>query len=352
MILNSLMMPIQSECGFQYLRAIANPFADFGGEFPCIPTTSRASQKIRSFLRGNFFIGQQGVGGVAFWPHRMLFSNLNTAGNLTARCVQSTLAAYNFPDFGFLNSSAYNGGIEIGTVNQTGNSIYNTQAFNPAIEDRSARLVGCGIRVRTSGRLADTNGDMICYRNQNATSTVNANQDTIAQLSQVQTTTWDPVTISGWSQVTYRPVVEDDLQWTVSPADADFSQANITRTQRLAGGIFVQGTPGDRFTFEVVAYFEVSGSRIPETNNHANPADTQKILSACNNSGSSGPGVVAQAMSIARALLEENVVPGKFAAAFARKAMLKMLGEDMPSNTNPTAKIYENTILSNGAQRP
>lgn len=276
--LNSL-HPVFTSCGMDYFRALVNPFGRFD-EFPCIPTSARGSQKLRIFKRGSFQVGTSGFGAVVVWPQNLVFggpSTVQAAIPTIGNCIITTTAAYNAPDFFFMNASSHPWNQPFaGTADAYGNSIYSSDDLSGGNVARGVRLVGAGLRVRYNGPAFQMNGDIITWRNPTNSSVVGNNNDNWDALQQLQTATYEPVQPT-WATATYAPYVDSDVAWI-----PNYGNSAASQTSRLGMGIFVNANAGDRYSYEVVAFFEVTGDRVPETISHASPVETQKAISAVN----------------------------------------------------------------------
>lgn len=337
--LNS-MHPIFTACGMDYFRALVNPFGRFD-EFPCIPTSARGSQKLRIFKRGTFQVGTSGLGAVVVWPQNLVFGGpstqpgpLPTIGN----CIITTTAAYAAPDFFFMNASSHPSGQPFaGTADAYGNSIYSADDLSGANVARGVRLVGAGLRVRYNGPAFQMNGDIITWRNPTNSSVVGNNNDNWDSLQQLQTATYEPVQPT-WATATYAPYVDSDTAWL-----PNYGNSAASMTSRLGMGIFVNANVGDRYSYEVVAFFEVTGDRIPETISHASPVETQKAISAVNAAIIPSGGLLDQARTAVDNIYKDTVLP-RSQAALGKRTLLASV---MQGSTGETfsSSVFANPYL-------
>lgn len=270
--------PAMSQCGADYAKALINPFAKLD-IMPCIPDlVSTASQKVRAFCRTQFALGTQGAGGIAVWPWNLIMNDIRTFTSLPVNCIVATTNAYPATDMQFINTD-FNSSTIPGVTNVTGNSIYSSSQLTTNSE-RSVRLVSCGLRVAYVGPAFQTNGQIVAWRNPNATNRVNPGSDTLVELAKAQTATWDK-NDGNWFMTNYAPIKTTDSDYVPAIGDP-LTQLTYNR---LMGGIFIQGTPGDQFTAEVVAHFEVIGDNVPTTQSHSAPMDAGMARAAANHSG-------------------------------------------------------------------
>lgn len=274
-----------TRCGFDYFRALYNPFSLTG--LPCIPsTTPTPSQKIKVVTRGTFTVGTLGSGGACFWPFRMVSSSNLYGSTYTAYApaLITTTSAYPNADYTFTNG--------VGGVPGVGETYWpgTTSVFDaPSLggytaagvrvnSNRSAKLVAAGLQVQYADKVLDMSGSYITWRNPNATSNLAANRDTVNDLLRVNAA--DLRRVNGeWVGVSYIPLQESDLAPVPEPGNPD-TPAVGSVYNRLACGVFITNAqPGQRFEFEAVAYFEVSGDGVSVTPSHSDPAALGAILS-------------------------------------------------------------------------
>lgn len=324
-------------CALDYFRALYNPF-DLNLN-PCIPgITPTPSMKFKSMARGTFQVGTQGVGGVAFWPFRMISkTNLtNNVANVQYPAIIATNNTYAGADYSFTNANsiplptpgdlaAYVGTTSIFDAVSLGG--YSGGAFTQS--NRTAKLVGAGIRVQYVDKVLDMSGDFITWRNPNPTTQVAGTVDTVADLLSNNAASMERVS-ERWTGVSYIPILETDLGGVAEPGLATVSMVGGVGG-RLAAGVFIANAqPGQRFAFEAVAYFEIAGTGIASTASHSDPHALGAILSI--NTPIVIPDMDA-AERTAYSLLRDNVIDMGYAG-------LKVLGSAMGSSLANSALRY------------
>lgn len=198
--------------------------------------------------------------------------------------ILTTNSTYPNTDFAFTNAdtvanpapadySAYYGATSPYTASQVGGGFVLAQSY------RSVKLVAAGVRVQYVDKVLDMSGDYIAWRNPNASNALDAAADTVADLLAVNAASQQRVT-EGWAGSTYIPVVESDLQAYENPANYAASGGYGNPFRRLACGLFIANAqPSQRFAFEAVAFFEISGRGISTVPSHSDPATLGAILS-------------------------------------------------------------------------
>lgn len=280
-------------CAYDYFRVLYNPFDV--NIMPCIPgMIPTPTHKFKVTTRGSFQVGTSGCGGIAFWPGRMISRTLipSYGGDTIAPAIITTTAAYAGIDYSFTNSKwvsvpvapelAVYPGItstyEVATLGgYTGPAGLRTDSF------RSAKLVGAGVRVQYVDKVLDMSGDYVVWRNPNPTSTLPASGDNLADLLAVNAACLTRVG-EGYCGVSYLPLLEADLAALPEPGKAPYdtviAPTETNWTNRLAGGVFITNAqPGQRYAFEAIAFFELSGKAVPVTASHSDPSALGAILS-------------------------------------------------------------------------
>lgn len=280
-----------SPCALDYLRVLYNPF-DVGVN-PCIPgITPTPSMKYKATTRGVFQVGTQGVGGVAFWPVRMCSRSpiYNTAGTHQYPAIIATNSTYAGLDYAFTNAASITSPAPADLLAFYGStSPFDAVSLGAPRGDgsavvacgRSLKLVGAGIRVQYVDKVLDMSGDYITWRNPNPTSALPGTADNLADLLALNSAAMNRVS-DAYNGVTYNPVLETDLSAMLEPANVA-GLASTTLSNRLACGVFVANAqPGQRFAFEAVAFYELSGTGVSVTASHSDPHAMGAIL-AINN---------------------------------------------------------------------
>lgn len=278
-----------TRCAAKYFRALYDPFhPDATGA--CIPSMiALPSMKFTTTIRMGFTAGLNGYGGAVFRPMRMFSVDTQQIGNNRAPAVICTNGNYAGDD-----TEPYAQLLDVATFDTTQsppqfiqtvacNSPYSLAYLGNATS-RTLRLVGAGMRVMQTGKLMDVQGEYITWHNQDPTSRVPPAQDGVSDLLSVRSTCWDPVSANNYAELTYRPILESDLEYVREPGDVPVNNPTAFTTAvwgRLAGGILLRGaTPGTRYTVEAVAHFEMQGPQVAYTSNSSAPDAVGPIIAA------------------------------------------------------------------------
>jgi hypothetical protein len=258
-------------CGANYFHALYDPFT-VRGEV-CIPgQLAGASRKLTVVSRGQFSLGTAGCGGVAYWPFRMLTSDVFVSGLNYFPAIIATGPTYAEDSTNFRFTNSYKP-VADSTVTYTGGltSEYTTASLGVGTDgttvQRNARLVAAGIRVSYEGKEVDRSGQYICWQNPMPKATVNAAADDISRFLALNQAARVRVMDSGTAGITYMPRSEADFTYPIMALNYDTDatyQASIVN--RLAGAIFIVGGQNlAPYTFEAYAHFEVQGAGITTT---------------------------------------------------------------------------------------
>lgn len=281
-------------CGFDYFRALANPF-DLNMN-PCIPGMFPSpSHKLKVITRGTFRLGMGGYGGIAMYPFRgcssQLMSQVVGAETRVWPFLIATNETYGYNDYEFTNQIYQLTSRTDLTMYPGSTSVYDNAGlasnFQGGASSRSVKLVAAGLRVQYCDKVLDMSGDYITWRNPNPTAVLPQSQDAASDLLRVNAADMRRVG-DKFVAVSYRPLLEADVTAVDFPYDrviGDYTSAFNTKTcQRLAGGVFVaNGQPGHRYAFEAVAYYEVLGTSVPTTPSHSDPHSLGIIISSDTN---------------------------------------------------------------------
>lgn len=266
-------------CASDYAVALTNPFQLSPSVPICYPgMLTMPSQKLRVRTFGEFAVNADGIGGVAYFPFRMLCSDIATSGGSYHPALITTNATYSTAagDFSFAN------GPSVPTVSTTVNcyggysSPYTIASF-AAGSARGARLVAAGLKVIYTGKLLDNAGTGVTYRHPYVSNGLPAVRDSIQDLTAIPSTAQrrvdnDPFVIA------YQPLVETDCFVVTSPTFGNVEGAIV---DRLGGGVFIKGAePGTKFTYEAIAYFECIGQSLPLTVSHSDPTGVAAVINA------------------------------------------------------------------------
>jgi len=256
----------------QYLKALYAPFSTFETA-PCVPSyIALPSYKFNSFARGSFTVGTTGVGWVSFCPVNVL--NTNSIGIPTA-----TSGSVWYTDQNFLgNQIAYPPvtGVNNTTTSSTALSSF---ATNPpdSLFTRQYRLVGAGIRIRYAGNLLNSNGEVVCFREE-GNGGILTGVDQFYMLAQQRTVRYTTqMTHDKWAEVTFFPDSSTLLGFnTIGQMNAicPFTLANLV--------CFIDGGfPSSTYQYEVSAWYEAIGSYWPSlTRSESDPASLGAVIGA------------------------------------------------------------------------
>lgn len=273
-----------TKCGAEYFRAVHDPFSL--KVMPCVPSLiPLPSHKISVLTRGDFQVGSNGNGGVAFWPYRMLSKTLAplTTADLTVvtPAVVTSQPGIPYADYPFLNDSSFNPAVSLDRVGYPGQtSLFNYPDFLNT--SRQAKLVGAGIRVYYEDKAFERKGSFIVWRNNQALPSRTINNDGITELLNNGTAAKLQIADSRAVSVSYMPQIETDLQTTFSNSATSWIPNNSNSVaNRLACAILVSKAGADTtYAFEAVAYFEVYGDNLPLTASHSDVIAVSQALGA------------------------------------------------------------------------
>lgn len=271
-------------CGRDYFRALTTPFSP--GLSPCIPSAMPLpSQKYIVTSRGSFRTNAGGAGGIAMYPFRGFASNLMDASLALEKApfISATSAAWagSSADYSFLNSSTAvpGAGLWAGVdVYGGATSPYTSSMFGSGL-GRSIKLVAAGLRIRYTGAIVNMGGRVISWRNPQNTSLVQGTQDSLQQFLALNAAATSRTT-DAWFELTYRPIMETDLQSTQDPGRSSLYGANSSIENRLGLAFLIEDLASQSFEFEGVAYYEATGPGIPTTPSHADPQTLAMVMSA------------------------------------------------------------------------
>lgn len=220
---------------------------------------------------------QNGTGGVALYPFRMLFNDMVSTGAAWLPGIITTANAYANDDFRFANTS----GIltaDLG-VSLNGYCGYSSPFFFANFNGTSGkmvRLVASGIKVQYQGKVLDNSGTYVCVSNPYALSGLPATRDMIQDLMAIPGCAQGRITDAP-VYASYKPAMETDSQFMVNPCQsaAGYMVSSATDTSilnRLGSVIGIVGAETNaKFTFEAIAYFEIRGPSTTLTVSHSDP---------------------------------------------------------------------------------
>lgn len=258
-----------TRCAVDYATALHNPFMLSPNTPVCYPIKSSGpSFKFRTRVVTDFYVGTGGVGGVAFWPFRMVMKDTPvTQVNHVVAAAVCTTSTYASTDFSFANSPIKNTTDLTTSVAAGYNSPFSWADISPG-NARAVRLVACGAKVRYTSRVLDTEGSIVAYRHTYPTTKLEALLDAFQDLTAMPNTSVAPVTVEKPAYTSYMPLLESDSFYI--PALNFGQEENIEN--RLGGVVAVKGAPvGSRFEVEIVAYFEMIGRYNTLTPSHVQP---------------------------------------------------------------------------------
>lgn len=272
-----------TKCGAEYFRAIHNPFSL--RVMPCVPSLiPLPSHKISVITRGDFQVGTNGNGGIAFWPHRMLSKTLapqNTAvPNLVTPAVVTSTAGIQYVDYPILNDSIVDTASNDRVLFPGQTSLFNyTDFLNTS---RQAKLVGAGIRVYYEDKALDRKGSFIVWRNNQASIQRNLTNDGLTELLNNGTAAKLQISEARAVSVSYMPIIETDLTTTYTTTGVNWlTSSTASVANRLACAILVSKAAADTtYAFEAVAYFEVYGDNLPLTASHSDVVAVSQTIGA------------------------------------------------------------------------
>lgn len=326
-------LPRIAACSRHYGQALLNPFSLPPGQEVCFPgSMTQPSQKLRVRTFGEFSVGAQGTGGVAVWPFRMLAQDVYLSAGAYFPAVITTNATYSIVpdgDFSFANSGAR--GVSTTMQYYGGYSSPYTTAQYGLASGRAVRLVGCGLRVQYTGKVLDGAGTYITYRNPYPTAGIPDSRDSIQDLMAIASSAQERVTNEA-VYACYQPVIESDTFFHTEPmqvtADALAVGASSSSVNRFGQGVFIKGaTAGDKFSYEVIAYFEVIGSSIPVTSSHSDPTGAAAVAHAASHQRATTVPSVQPIIELAgNAIRAAAPALKRGAARWARRKVISVVG--------------------------
>jgi len=253
-------------CAVHYLQALENPFTL---EHPaCIPDLhSVPSKKIRAIARSTFSTGINGDACAILCPHTKVSTGVSY---ITTTSV--------FPSTGGLTVVPVPGGVGI-----TGNAIaklpYSGTAFaaftTGGIE---GRVVGCGIRIRYTGREIDRAGQIVAFRdpdNENV-----ASIKTFQQLRDLESSQTFDVSRE-WTYCHYKPCRPDEYEYSRNGETSGVEPIPGGISCRLSMGFLIVGAvPSTGFECEVVTFIEYVGNIDNVSHTHSDITSMSQIRNA------------------------------------------------------------------------
>lgn len=274
-----------SRCASSYALVLTNPLAAIGLS-PCIPDSQSApSFKTESRTRFEFTIGTNGSGGCAVWPMRML-ANDDLVNGPTSYCkIISTTSAYASLGAQFATASNFPTGFPpAGTTNIIATTSLFTQQSFSAPGERTARLVGSGVRFGYTGPVTSQKGMVTVLRNPRPTDILTANMDDLNEILSNQDAVRIPVrdlSADGMNGVAYRPLSTADVAITDAPLGPVAISATTSVPARLGYVVLVTGaTPGDVWVCDAVSFFECYGAKLPLTSSEGDPVGQAATMAA------------------------------------------------------------------------
>lgn len=216
------------------------------------------------------------------WPYRMLTRDSGVNANFRYPAVAATNSAYALADYGFANQSYYDTtALPVGVDFYQGyNSPFVAADWGPA-SFKAARLVAAGIRVYYEDKVLDSSGKYYVYQNPYPVDKLPPLNDTAQDLTAIATTVGLSVRPGQEVTVSYHPILESDTFYRADVLDNPWSGNPDHIWKRLGGAVFIENAqPSMRFSFEVIAYFEVIGRWNSLTPTHSAPGLTQTLSSA------------------------------------------------------------------------
>lgn len=230
-----------SACAADYAKCLANPFT---GPLACIPDFPVLySSKQRVWAKGSFSTGTLGLGFIVANPLAA------AANDLTCVWTSSAIYALNSVDITNVN-----------TVTVLSNSQYANANFGPTPANIQCRIVGAGLRIRYMGSELNRGGYKIALLDPTHDSLNNA---TVATM-RAEPTSVEFAVKREWTQVLYRPVYNDEMQFadainTAAPYMA-FLVQSATATTSL------------EYEYEFSVVYEFQGRTIKSmTPSHSDP---------------------------------------------------------------------------------
>lgn len=257
-----------SKCAMLFAKAQSNPFGSFD-ELPCIPSSPPVeTQKWRSLSRGSFTTNTAGIGFVLVAP---LIACNNVASIWTDKVAGAA------PTFSKAGVDA-NAGMKTTLP-------YPNADFSSADNFLTARLVGCGLRIKSTTQAMNVGGLAMGCR---LPPGEDLTQYTFDQLLQQPQTVVCPQTLDGqgeWLQLVWHPGDYSDISF--SDSAVDYSVGAID--QRAATMGFLVQAPSvavqQSYEYELMHFWEFSGAysaqALPEvTTSDDDPIGLARVLGA------------------------------------------------------------------------
>jgi hypothetical protein len=216
------------------------------------------------------------------FPLRGAYRDVGVNATDRTYAVIATTSAYPNSDYSFLNQS-YRVAVDPWTAIYGGSSSPYLAADFGADSRRQVKLVGAGLRVQYVDKVLDMGGDYCIWRNNNMTDLIPASADTLSDLLATQNAVQQRVG-GDWVGVTYTPQAVDDFKPVKEPGVvANLGIGSDSIGSRLAGAILISnGSPGARYAFEFVAFYEAMGASLPLTKSHSDPQGLGAVLEQAN----------------------------------------------------------------------
>lgn len=250
-----------SACAADYARCLANPFS---GPLACIPDFPVLhSSKQRVWIKGSFSTGTSGIGYVIMTPEGGCINDAPALWYSSAAYIPTTVDI-----------------ADVNTVAATTNSQYPTAGIGNTRATSQYRVVGAGIRIRYMGTELNRGGFKI--------GVIDPTHDTL-NASSVVSMRAEPTSVEfavgrEWSQVLYRPVFSDELQFA----------SVVTNVPYM--GFMVQAASAAtplQYEFEYAAVYEYQGRNIRGmTPSHSDPTG----FAAVNASSLTNPALIPNKM--------------------------------------------------------
>lgn len=245
---NQLSYATMSQCSKLYATALLDPWNVQGN--PCIPDNiTLPSYKFAARSRGNFIIGEGGLGWVAVNPYAFVTNTNNS--------VIYTNNLYTETDY---DPSA------TGVTTSLSDSNLPQASF---VANYLMRVVGFGIRARYVGAEMSRSGQVISYRQ--ATNSAIPEPSNPSALLQNRETSTIPADRK-WHECLWKPSAPTDLAYSITALNESAYSQSI---------MVVGGDPGTSFEYDIMGWYEVVGSQLPFlTRSHSDPIGLSVVNSA------------------------------------------------------------------------
>jgi hypothetical protein len=266
-------------CSLNYLKALVNPFGEFQ-DLPCAPCTPAVqTYRFRNVMRGTFSTGTltTGSGGVGWAP--FLPANDVSQANAGAPACWYTTSAYSSASATMPVAIPTTG---VTTVTKAALPFPNA-AFATSGNYLSARLVGCGLRVKNVTAPLYRQGTLYGCQLPKRSAATNMNRLLTGVSPAMGSSIEESTTQEGWRYLNWRPTDEDDI---------DFLDGAINHATSDHGNFcmafWVQGasmTNPSTYIWEVVEFWEFYGQtttyQLPSsTRTHSDPVGLSRALEA------------------------------------------------------------------------